>query len=243
MERAESARDGGEAVMKPYAVIDCEQRTPAWYAARVGRLTGSHAERAIKFYKKQPARETDERRNLRARLVCERLTGRSLDDDAFGTRDMQRGIELEGAAAAAYEAAKTDAGLVRWSGFLSHNELMVGCSLDGYVGVDVTGIIEIKCPKSTTHLEYLQGQRLPEEYEAQVMHNLWVSGAEWLDFVSFDDRFPEPLQLFKVRVTREQLNVAAYEQKALAFLAEVDRDIEALRTTYALGQVLAAAVL
>lgn len=214
---------------RPYAVIDCAQRSPEWYAARVGRLTGSAAAAATDF-RKSDGKEGAKRAALRNRLVCERMTGRALDDDAFVTRELQRGIELEETAAAAYEGAT---GLmVRWSGFLSHNALMVGCSLDGYVGKDVTGIVEIKCPKSTTHLEYLLGNVVPEEYLPQATHNLWVSGAEWCDFVSFDDRFlNEAFHLFRVRILRADVDVEGYAKKAEAFLTEVERDLRVVSST------------
>lgn len=214
--------------MKPYTVLEAPQRSPEWYAARVGRLTGSAAADATDFLKR--GGEGAGRRSLRARLVCERLTNRCLDDDAFVTRELQRGIDLEGVASLAYEAATGQ--MARWSGFLSHTELMVGCSLDGHVGKDITGIIEIKCPKSTTHLSYWQGGGVPEDYLPQATHNLWVSGAAWLDFVSFDDRFlDEKFHLFCVRITRDQVDIAGYEAQALAFLAEVERDRLAVLTT------------
>lgn len=203
-------------------VLDARQRSPEWYAARAGRLTGSSA--ADMLATRKDKAEAADRKKLRLRLVCERLTGRAEDDDTFITREIQRGISLEGTAAAAYEAA-TDQ-IARWSGFLSHNEWMVGCSLDGHVGDPLTGIIEIKCPKSTTHLSYIQAGGVPEDYLPQATHNLWVSGAEWCDFVSFDDRLPEPLQLFIARIERSHIDVAAYEDKALAFLKDVDGDLK-----------------
>lgn len=207
-------------------VIDTKQRSPEWYAARAGRLTGSSAADMLAFRK--DGEEKAERRRLRLRLVCERLTGRAEDDDTFVTRELQRGIAMEGIAAAAYEAATGQ--IVRWSGFLSHNELMVGCSLDGHVGDPLVGIIEIKCPKATTHLGYVHENRVPEDYLPQATHNLWVSGAAWCDFVSFDDRFPEPLQLFIVRITRAQVDIAGYAEKVKAFLADVDRDLANVMT-------------
>jgi hypothetical protein len=104
---------------------------------------------------------------------------------------------------------------------------MVGCSLDGDVD-DFQGIVEIKCPKSATHLGYLKAGKLPADYLAQVTHNLWVSGSAWCDFVSFDDRLPEDLQLLIVRVTKDELNVDAYAAAAQKFLEEVDAEVRAI---------------
>jgi len=57
-----------------------------------------------------------------------------------------------------------------------------------------------------------------------------VTGAEWCDFLSFDDRFPADLQTFLVRVKREDVDIAGYEKKALAFLEEIDAEVNAIKT-------------
>jgi hypothetical protein len=101
---------------------------------------------------------------------------------------------------------------------------MAGCSPDGYVG-EWEGIVEVKCPESTTHLEYLQGGVLPEDYRGQAIHALWITDARWCDFVSFDDRFPDHLQLFIARVKRTDVDVDAYALAASLFLSEVDREV------------------
>lgn len=170
--------------------------------------------------------ESVTRRDLKILLACERLTGMPQDDD-YQSADMRRGIEKERAAVLAYEAAT---GLmVRHSGFLRHNDLRIGCSLDGHVG-EFTGILEVKAPKSATHLEYLRTKEVPIDYMRQITHNLFVSGAQWADFVSFDDRFPRQLQLLVIRVQREHLDLKAYELLLRMFLAEVDREYEAINS-------------
>lgn len=218
-----------------FTVIDAEQRSPDWFAARLGRLTGSRAGDMLATIK---SGEAAARRDLRTQLVCERLTGQ-LQEDTYINAVMQRGIDCEPQAFAAYEAQTGT--LVERSGFLSHTEHMAGCSLDGHIGA-FTGILELKCPKSTTHLRYLRGGVVPSEHLPQIAHNLWITGAQWADFVSFDDRFPPELQLFIVRVTRLESAIAAYEQKALAFLAEVDTEAAALMTISNVPRVLEASL-
>jgi hypothetical protein len=169
--------------------------------------------------------EAAARRDLRMQLVCERLTGQP-QEDGFVNAAMQRGIDLEPLAFAAYEA-QTGAVAAR-SGFLSHTSLMAGCSLDGHVG-NFDGIVELKCPKSSTHLRYLREGGIPKDYMPQITHNLWISGAQWCDFLSFDDRFSVDLQVFYVRVERDEQAIAEYEAKALAFLAEVDTEVSSLK--------------
>ena len=107
---------------------------------------------------------------------------------------------------------------------------MAGCSLDGHIG-NFEGLFEAKCPKSATHLGYWRGPaKAPEAYIPQITHNLWITGAQWCDFLSFDDRFPEHLQTFLVRVKREDVDIDGYEKKALAFLAEVEAEVLAIKT-------------
>jgi predicted phage-related endonuclease len=205
-----------------FAIINADQRSPEWFLARAGRLTGSRAADMLATIK---SGESAARRDYRLQLVCERLTGQP-QEDTFVNAAMQRGIDLEPLARAAYEA-KTGNVAVQ-TGFLSHVTHRAGCSLDGHVD-HFAGIVELKCPKSATHLRYLRDGVLPKEYVPQVTHNSWIAGADWVDFLSYDDRFPSDLQVFYVRVLVKDLDIAGYEQSALAFLQEVETEVTALR--------------
>lgn len=208
-------------------IIDCQQRSPEWCAARVGLLTASCAD-AILTVRKKGSGELAIRTNLRRRLVAERLTRLPIEDSSgYQSVHMQRGEESESLAFAAYEAETGQ--IVQRVGFVKHDTLAAGCSPDGIVGIWVGGL-ELKCPKSTTHLEYLQAGELPEEYRGQVLHNLWITGLPWWDFCSFDDRFDEGLDLVRVRVERKQVEIDAYELLARQFLAEVESEVERLKT-------------
>lgn len=203
-------------------VVDVPQRSPEWFAARVGRLTGSSAKDMIATIK---SGEAAARRDLRVRLVVERLTGEP-QEDGYVNAVIQRGIDKEADALAAYEAVT---GHTVWPvGFMQHDDLMAGCSPDGRACDDI-GIVEAKCPKSATHLEYLKAGKVPSGYMPQITHNLWISGAEWCDFISFDDRFPADLRLIVYRVTRSDVDLNAYELAARLFLAEVDKEVEAVK--------------
>lgn len=209
-----------------FTVVNVPQRSPEWHDARLGRLTGS---RAGDMLSKIKSGEAAARRDYRVELVCERLTGLPADQ-GFVSKEMQRGTDLEPAAFARYEAVTGQ--MVRRTGFLRHDALMAGCSLDGDVN-GLEGIVELKCPKSATHLKYIRTGCLPPDHEAQIRHNVWISGASWADFCSFDDRFPLELQLFRVRVSREACRIDLYAPLALQFLEEVDRETDEVR---ALGQ-------
>lgn len=207
-----------------FTIIGAPQRSPEWFAARVGRLTGSCAFEMLDVLKdgKTPGYK---RKDLMARLVCERLTGQP-QDDGYVNAVMQRGIDMEPDALAAYEGQTGN--LVRQTGFIRHDSLMVGCSVDGDIH-EFTGILEIKCPKPATHLSYLRAKRVPENHMPQVLHNLWVTGAQWCDFFSYDPRYPEDLQTFYARVPRVEIDVLAYAKAAEKFLAEVDAEVEAVQ--------------
>jgi hypothetical protein len=211
-----------------FTIFEGEQRSPEWFAARVGRLTGSNADILYKQGKKK-GEESVMRRDLRIRLAVERITGEPQDEDFNKPSWMQRGIDAEHPAVGAYEAKSGN--VVRLTGFLSGVEHMVGCSLDGHVG-DFARILEIKCPKTFTHIGYLRSNCVPSEYLPQVLHNLWVSGADACDFVSFDDRLKGgDLLILTVEAGSSAIAAALqdYKERALAFLEEVKQEEKEIR--------------
>jgi len=106
-------------------------------------------------------------------------------------------------------------------------EWLAGCSPDGLID---RGIVGIKCPKSRTHVVYKRKNRVPPEYVPQVTHELWViDDAEHYDFVSYDDRLPDGLQLLVVRAYRSEFDIAGYDEKVRKFLAEVNLEVEDLK--------------
>lgn len=206
-----------------FTIIDAPQRSPEWYAARLGRLTGSCAGEMLATIK---SGESAARRNLRLRLVLERLTGRSQESD-YVSPAMQAGIDREADAIAAYEALTGE--LVRATGFLAHATHLAGCSLDGHLG-DFDKLVSVKCRQPTAHLEHLRTGKIPAEAFAQIRHELWIAGAGFHDYLSWNPDFPTALQTRIVTVTRAHAEIPEYEAKALAFLEEVERDLSAVMT-------------
>lgn len=207
-------------------IHDCEQRSDEWHALRCGKVTGSCAQ-AILQVRKKGTGELAIRRDLRQKLVVERLTGIACDDIPYKGKDLQHGIDYEAEALVAYEAAYRE--IVTRVGFVEHDELMAGCSPDGYVG-NWEGVIEIKAPASSTHFEYLKADTIPEEYFGQLLHALWITNAQWADFVSYDPRFLDPSKrLFTKRLNRNAEMLTAYELAVRLFLTEVDNEVAALR--------------
>lgn len=195
-----------------FTVINAPQRSPEWFAARAGRVTGSCAKAVLMGDK------TAGRADYRMQLAVERITGQPEISD-YTNAAMQRGIEMEPLARLALEGQY---GLmVRETGFCAHKDLMIGASLDGDVD-EFAAIVELKCPKTTTHAAYWEAGCLPAEYKPQVMHNMLVTGAERAIFASFDNRFLAGLHLFVVEVKASDLPMEEYAKSLVKFLAEVD---------------------
>lgn len=165
------------------------------------------------------------RQAYRLQLSTERLTGLP-QEEGFQSDSMKRGADLEPAAFGLYEAYTGN--VLQRVGFLSMTEYLAGCSPDGYVG-DFVGLVGFKCPNSTTHVDYLRRNRLPPEYVSQATHEMWVvDTAQWYDFVSYDDRLPDGLDFFRVRIMRKEFDIAGYEADLLRFLADVAEDMALL---------------
>jgi predicted phage-related endonuclease len=204
--------------------LECEQRSPEWFAARAGRVTGSKADRVMAKIK---SGEAAARRDYRLQLAVERITGKPMQESTFVTNDMQRGIDLE---SVAREAFKTATGLeVRETGFVVRDDLLIGCSTDGDIG-EFGAILEIKCPKSATHVQYLREKRLPLDYLYQVTHNVFCTKAGGAWFMSYDDRLPTNLSTFITYVPRKDLPITEYVFELTKFLTEVDREHHELLT-------------
>ncbi len=64
----------------------------------------------------------------------------------------------------------------------------------------------------------------------QILHEQFITGALWTDFVSYHPDFPERLQLCIVRVLRDEKAMAQHEAELRKFLAEVQTEYDALKT-------------
>lgn len=197
-----------------------EQGTPEWFAQRLGKVTASRVSDIIAKTKTGVAAS---RGNYLAQLVAERLTGQTAD--SFKSGAMQHGTETEPQARMAYEA---ETGLmVSEVAMIEHPTIaMSGASPDGLVGED--GLVEIKCPNTSTHIATLLADKAPSGYIPQMQWQMACTGRQWVDFVSFDPRMPEDMQLFIKRVPRDNALIAEYESEVVKFLAEVQDTVDKL---------------
>jgi hypothetical protein len=107
---------------------------------------------------------------------------------------------------------------------------MSGASPDGLVGDE--GMLEIKCPNTATHIEYLLNGEPPPAYIKQMLWQMACTGRKWVDFVSYGPRLPEEMQIFKVRFNRDDSVIAEMEAEVIRFAASIDKmiaDLKALR--------------
>ena len=188
------------------------QGSPEWFAARCGRATAS---RFADVLAKIKSGEAAGRRNYKAQLVAERLTG--VPAESYTNAAMTWGTDNEPFARAAYEAQTGN--LVEQIAFIPHAELMAGASPDGLIDAD--GGIEIKCPNTATHIDALL-KGMPADHIPQIQGCMWLSGRQWWDFVSFDPRMPERLQLYVQRVPRDEAYITQLAAEVIVFLKEVD---------------------
>uniref|UniRef100_A0A6H1ZM53 Putative exonuclease n=1 Tax=viral metagenome TaxID=1070528 RepID=A0A6H1ZM53_9ZZZZ len=193
-------------------IIDCQQGTDEWIAAKLGKVSSSHFSEVL-------AKGQGKTRNAyMLKLAAERLTG--LPQEGYSNIKMDRGIEIE-PQAREYYAKLYDCEVVQ-VGFCQLNE-DVGTSPDGLIGDN--GAIEIKCPDSTTHLANIITAKMPTIYVPQVQGQLWITGRKFCDFVSFDPRVQQR-PFWSVRIERDEEYIKNLSESIWQFVSELRELIE-----------------
>ncbi|MFA7100682.1 MAG: lambda exonuclease family protein [Bacilli bacterium] len=194
---------------------DIIQGSDAWFDVKRGKVSASN------FADVLAKGQGKTRRAYMLRLVAERLTGQT--EPTYTNQFMEDGKEREDEARAYYEGVNDCQ--VEQVGFIELNE-DIGCSPDGLIGEE--GGLEIKCPKSTTHIEYILQGVLPSEYRPQVQGNLWVTGRKWWDFVSYDPRVINS-PYFCVRVGRDEDCIKNIESEVNRFIEDMQKMIKEIK--------------
>ena len=194
------------------------QGTDEWKMLRLGKVTASRVKEIVATTKTGYSTSRDK---YMTQLLLERLTGTVAE--SYSDAAMQWGTEQEPFARAAYEAAKGV--MVDQVAFVNHPTIeMAGASPDGLVNDD--GLVELKCPMSHTHLETLKTKKIPSDYITQMQWQLAVTGRKWCDFVSFDSRMPNHLQLFIARVNRDEEYISFLELEVCKFLNQLEESVK-----------------
>lgn len=204
---------------------DIVQGSPEWHALRCGKVTAS---RVADVIAKTKSGWGASRFNYAAELIAERLTGTTAE--GFTSSAMQWGTDQEPMARMAYEFLHNVT--VEQVAFVGHPTIQdAGASPDGTVGED--GLVEIKCPNTATHIDTLIAQTIPIKYITQMQWQMACTGRKWCDFVSYDPRLPESMQVFVKRVARDEAYIAELEKEVVAFLeTEVVAKVDSLRKLY-----------
>jgi putative phage-type endonuclease len=200
-------------------IHDVLQRSPEWRKIRCGKIGASDMSTVLA--KSRSGGESKTRKTLMFRVLAERLSG--IPQETYCNSAMGWGIEHEPFARNLYEVEKScdtkQVGFVEWDEF-------VGCSPDGLVSED--GLVEIKCPNTSTHLSYILANKMPAEYVVQVQSQMWITERKWCDFVSFDPRIPCKA-FWMIRVERDMKKIIEIQDNVMLFIDELKELEERIR--------------
>lgn len=195
-----------------------EQGSLEWLTLRSGKVTASELNAIITPLGK--IRTGDGVRTYRMRKLAERWLGRPLPSDADGIWDLEQGHILEEYARPAFTL---ETGLLtRKVGFISNDDCTVGCSPDGLIEGDKSGL-ELKCPHLETHIGYVLNGEVPEKYVAQVQGSLYVTGFDHWYFASYR----RGLSMMVVKVEPDPNFQASLALAIETFLEDLDADWKA----------------
>lgn len=194
--------------MTELQIFDCEQNSPEWIQARLGVVTASE------FKGVMAKGEGKTRRKYMLTVVGERIAGKHFE--RYTNSDMERGHLLEDEARDEYRIETGNE--VERIGFMRRGD--VGYSPDGLIGAD--GLQEIKTKLYHLHIECLLTDKVPTEHIQQCQGGLWVSGREWIDFISYSPGLP----IFIKRIHRDEPFIARIKVEVDDFLSEMHQLIE-----------------
>jgi len=201
------------------------QGSDGWLYDRLGHMTSSGAIDAISMLKN--GNESVARKKYKVQVVTERLTGIPRDSYLDRLRIIKWGKEQEENARLAYEFVTGNK--VEEVGFIKHHSIdNLGASPDGLILSD--GLVEFKCPESTTHIDYILSGTVPDEYMPQMLDQLLVTERDWCDFVSYDPRLDINNRIFIVRFQPSTQEIMEFEKKAIDFLVEANELFLRLKT-------------
>ncbi len=192
----------------------------AWLSARCGKLTASRMADAMSRLKNgYPARE---RIKLMHELLAERLTGQSVPhvvNDA-----MQWGTDHEDEAVDIF--VERTGRSPRLSRFYEHRTIPnFGATPDRELD---DGLLEVKCPTTTTFIEWTLAGTVPERHKPQMTAQLLCCDKEWCGFIAYDPRVRDPKkQLFMRKFVPTADERAAVYAAATGFLDELDAMFDA----------------
>ena len=182
--------------MKPAKFHDVIQNEDEWYQLRSGILTSSKMGCVMANTKGDMSKPFgDVAKKYAVNVAIEQITGKPISS-GYSNDHMQRGHEQEPIARALYES---ETFCTVTNGGYFETEL-IGCSPDGMAD---KGVIEIKSVIAHVHYANIKRAGVDPAYKWQCITNLMITGAEWMDFISYCADFPVGNQLFTHRIFRD----------------------------------------
>ena len=136
----------------------------------------------------------------------------------FMTYDMERGLELEWQACETY-AERNLVELID-CGWRSHPHVPhFGGTADRLIGA--TGGVEVKCPNNANHHANLTEWAQLKDYTPQIQSYIAIYELDWMDWVSYNDNFPAPLDLATHRLYRDDKLIETIEQRVTEFWTNI----------------------
>ncbi len=196
-------------------IIECEQNSPEWYAARLGIPTASMF--ATVMANGRGGNESVTRKTYMLKLAGEIITGEPMDNYSNG--HMERGKAMEDEARDLY-SFKTDTEPQR-VGFVVNGQK--GCSPDSLI--EASGMLEVKTKLAHLTIECLLRNEFPPEHKAQCQGALWVAEREWVDIVVYWPKLP----LFVRRAHRDDEYIKKLADAVDQFNDELAQTVERVR--------------
>jgi exodeoxyribonuclease (lambda-induced) len=166
---------------------DIQQNTDEWFSIRLGKFTASKCKDLF------ASKTTATYNNLINCVAFERVTGER--PEFFKSDYMLRGNELESDAISEYQ--KLHFVKCHNGGFFEYNE-WVGASPDALVGTD--GLVQVKCPSYSTHIDVILTNNAPSEYVKQVQFEMMCTDRVWCDLFFFHPNLKPVI----IRVNRDE---------------------------------------
>lgn len=176
------------------------QGTPEWYLARNGMINSSEVTPGFARNQSTPKDAMSFGKGAKSYVIGvagDRMGG--MDEDTYQSPLMLRGSTLEDEALDRYEDRMFTT-LDRGTWWV-HDNMNIACSPDGLdeESPDGKGGVEVKCQNRAKHAMCWIAQEVPPEHKYQVNINLWITGYDYWDYISYHPGVREDLQLCIIR--------------------------------------------
>lgn len=224
--------------------IELDQNTIEWLYSRVGKVTSSNFSKIMTEPRSKADKEagflSGTAESYLTAILSELAAGEPYE---FDGKAIRHGNTYEPEARTEYEFINSVEVKQQGLALLSDNypdlpvAKFIGASVDGLVGDD--GQIEIKCPlNGARHLRCILNNKVPDEHIPQIQGQLWVTGRQWCDFISFNPFLlldQKHLRMFVKRVERDDDYIGKLSGKVMKFTQKLIEKREFLKLPAGLG--------